>query len=32
MFAAFSLVHQKQRIGWGVHYMLMDLCVQVVGL
>jgi len=22
----------KQRIGWGVHYLLMDLCVEVVGL
>ena len=27
MFAALSLVCQKQRIGWGVHYLLMDLCV-----
>ena len=27
MFAALCLVRQKQRIGWGVHYLLMDLCV-----
>jgi len=32
MFAALSLVCQKQRIGWGVHYLLVDLCVEVVGL
>jgi len=25
-------VFQKQRIGWGVHYLLVDLCVEVVGL
>ena len=29
MFAALSLVCQKQRTGWGVHYMLMDLCAGV---
>jgi len=32
MFAALSWVFQKQRIGWGVHYLLVDLCVEVVGL
>jgi hypothetical protein len=32
MFAALGWVCQKQRIGWDVHYLLMDLCVEVVGL
>jgi hypothetical protein len=27
MFATLCLVCQKLRIGWGVHYLLMDLCV-----
>jgi hypothetical protein len=27
-----KLVYQKQRIGWGVHYLLVDPCVKVVGL
>jgi hypothetical protein len=31
MFAALSWVCQKQRIGWGVHYLLMDVCVCVGG-
>ena len=27
MFAALGWVCQKQRNGWDVHYLLMDLCV-----
>ena len=31
MCASLSWVCQKQRIGWGVHYLLMDVCVCVGG-
>ena len=31
MFAALSWMCLKQRIGWGVHYLLMDVCECVGG-